>query len=593
MKNNEESLEKNNSDNEEQAYSKLIKIVNPNTEEKATKININNLRYIIEEIYSLKFLKETQAILKEEEDNEDFPNFVGNYFMNKYNKKEIRDKKIIDFTTSINFYSRNYKDIQTFSSFLNENYDIEDLIFYLFVRNCIEKELKLFFVEKTKEFSNDTNNDTNEILVPVKACKKIGLLIFGSDNKNLLSNFLSLIEKIIKNDPNNNKKTMISAYSILISSVEDYHNSRIKEYDDENDNENIQMDNGNNSEINEINENNKTIEDEDDIEETNKNEINNNKNFNTINNTQNINTITNNNTFNNNKNIKKNPNRKNKSIDNLSEQYSSRNNNNSKSNRNDLTNSHLNKSVDKSFNKQIEKPKKTKLNKSIDNSKDRKTINKEDNKNNVSFKLEKDNGNELEKKSLMKSNSKDKNNTLSKSDSKEKENNIKEKNEKLISQNKIVVPSKELKQIILKAKGDKVKNDLDKKIALKTIINEYTKMKEIDLYFKNLIASNSILEGINEKSKTVKNVKEMALKKVSVITNIISSNEGDTFNSFLKINDPQKIKFKNLIELFNQLLSTTNLKNINENILSNFIQSILTMQEFNLQITKLLLKNME
>ena len=90
MKNNEELLEKNNSDNEEQAYSKLIKIVNPNTEEKATKININNLRYIIEEIYSLKFLKETQAILKEEEDNEDFPNFVGNYFMNKYNKKNSR-----------------------------------------------------------------------------------------------------------------------------------------------------------------------------------------------------------------------------------------------------------------------------------------------------------------------------------------------------------------------------------------------------------------------------------------------------------------------------------------------------------------------
>lgn len=89
MKNNEELLEKNNSDNEEQAYSKLIKIVNPNTEEKATKININNLRYIIEEIYSLKILKETQAILKEEEDNEDFPNFVGNYFMNKYNKKKF------------------------------------------------------------------------------------------------------------------------------------------------------------------------------------------------------------------------------------------------------------------------------------------------------------------------------------------------------------------------------------------------------------------------------------------------------------------------------------------------------------------------
>ena len=118
-------------------------------------------------------------------------------------------------------------------------------------------------------------------------------------------------------------------------------------------------------------------------------------------------------------------------------------------------------------------------------------------------------------------------------------------------------------------------------------------MKEIDLYFKNLIASNSILEGINEKSKIVKNVKEMALKKVSVITNIISSNEGDTFNSFLKINDPQKTKFKTLVNLFNQLLLTNNLKNINESIISNLIQNIFSIQEFSLQISKLLLKNIE
>ena len=258
-------------------YSKLLKLINLSTEEKPTKLNLNHLRYTIEEIYSLKFLKETQAILKNEEENEDFPIFVGNYFINKYNKKDILDKKILDFTSSINFYSKNYKDIQIFSYFLNEEYDIEDLIFYLFVRSCIEKELKIFFVEKTKEFTNDFNNENNEIFVPIKSCKKIGNLIYGND-KSLISSFLSVIEKIIKNEHSNTKITMISSSAILNASVEDYHNSRIK-YENEEveeeekeleinneiiETENTQIDKENIKEIIETNEINKTTETNDD-----------------------------------------------------------------------------------------------------------------------------------------------------------------------------------------------------------------------------------------------------------------------------------------------------------------------------------------
>ena len=85
----------------------------------------------------------------------------------------------------------------------------------------------------------------------------------------------------------------------------------------------------------------------------------------------------------------------------------------------------------------------------------------------------------------------------------------------------------------------------------------------------------------------------MVLKKISVIINLLSSNEGDAFNSFLKLNDSQKLKFKSLVNLFNQLLLTNNLKNINESILSTLIQNIFSIQEFSLQISKLLLKNIE
>jgi hypothetical protein len=38
------------------------------------------------------------------------------------------------------------QEIKIFSKFLNEEYDTDDLIFFLFVRSCIEKEMKIMFL---------------------------------------------------------------------------------------------------------------------------------------------------------------------------------------------------------------------------------------------------------------------------------------------------------------------------------------------------------------------------------------------------------------------------------------------------------------
>ena len=53
-------------------------------------MDINAIKYMIQEIYSLKFLKDTQALLgKEEEEPEAFPEFVGNFLINKFPKKDM------------------------------------------------------------------------------------------------------------------------------------------------------------------------------------------------------------------------------------------------------------------------------------------------------------------------------------------------------------------------------------------------------------------------------------------------------------------------------------------------------------------------
>ena len=61
-------------------YNKLINVINPPQGVKGTKMDINAIKYMIQEIYSLKFLKDTQALLsKEEVEPDPFPVFVGNF----------------------------------------------------------------------------------------------------------------------------------------------------------------------------------------------------------------------------------------------------------------------------------------------------------------------------------------------------------------------------------------------------------------------------------------------------------------------------------------------------------------------------------
>lgn len=219
-------------------YSKLISVINPPPGVKGAKMDINAMKYMIQEIYSLKFLKDTQALLsKDEKEPEAFPTFVGNFLLNKFTKKEMLYKKSIDFMLSLDFYGMKHKDIKVFQQFVTEEYDSDDLIFYLFVRSCIEKEMKQFFLERAKENLGQGllyGQEDDDILVPVKKCKKLAKAIFGSDEDELMNKFLENIENLIETEPADDKKKYLRANSILNMALLKYHESRDK-IDEEND----------------------------------------------------------------------------------------------------------------------------------------------------------------------------------------------------------------------------------------------------------------------------------------------------------------------------------------------------------------------
>ena len=167
-----------------------------------------------------------------------FPIFVLDFLFNKYNKKSIIDRHALDLLISVDYYRNYNKDVSIFAKFLDETYDLDDLIFFLFVRSCIEKEMKIMFIEKVKEDIklkfNENKYEENEIYLNNKICLKsnknykikylVASTIFGSEEEFILNSFQ---EKINKNMISTKQGTyMIQASMVLSITLQDYHESR-------------------------------------------------------------------------------------------------------------------------------------------------------------------------------------------------------------------------------------------------------------------------------------------------------------------------------------------------------------------------------
>ncbi len=201
---------------------------------RAKKMNINELRLFIEELYSIRYVDDTiklknqflekkynpdyQITLKYEES---FPLFVYNSIIQKYNNKTQIVQFSLNLLESVDYFKNDFDDIKFFSYFLDESYNKDDLIFFLFLRNCIEKETNISFIEKVKDdiniqrkFSCKKNLIDTEIFLNKDLCSNIAYCIFGNDEPILYNSFM------IKCGNG------VNAYQLLKFSIEDFHESR-------------------------------------------------------------------------------------------------------------------------------------------------------------------------------------------------------------------------------------------------------------------------------------------------------------------------------------------------------------------------------
>ena len=102
----------------------------------------------IEEIYSARYKKETsqsEEKLKKSDDgsNHNFPEFVVEFFNEKFKNKRMVDQNALDLCQSIETYDTEYTEIRIFSQFLAQVHSNEILIFFLYARNTAASILNL------------------------------------------------------------------------------------------------------------------------------------------------------------------------------------------------------------------------------------------------------------------------------------------------------------------------------------------------------------------------------------------------------------------------------------------------------------------
>jgi hypothetical protein len=228
--NNQINLNPSTQSNEilSKSYNKFINFVRPLLGIRARKLSLYDLRYNIEELYTVLFhqfcniLRSKKNLLS---NDVSFSKNVFEYYEDKFKKKQLIDQNCMNLVNSVNYYKTEYDDIRIFSNFLDEQFNFEDIMFFLFLRANIEKELKILFIEKAKDETKIQHMEDKETIfmdlyLNINQIKNIIFNVFNNDDEILFNQVILKIQKFFDH------KNHIQSNVFLIVLTDDFHISR-------------------------------------------------------------------------------------------------------------------------------------------------------------------------------------------------------------------------------------------------------------------------------------------------------------------------------------------------------------------------------
>lgn len=202
----------------------------------------------IEEIYDARFAHEAAEVGRVESDyvaeqvSNIFPAFVVKRLNTKVGLRSLVDQTCWDLLYNAHIYRRDYLEVEMFCRFLQEFYDHDDLLFFLYVRSVVAKQLHVSF--KTRWTKSDgPGRQPKSLWLSYRECVHVAKTVFGDANENMCRDFLSIVQPQMvgrkggvgsdgKQQPDSRR---IDITQFLHLAVVGYHQTRPDENEDDND----------------------------------------------------------------------------------------------------------------------------------------------------------------------------------------------------------------------------------------------------------------------------------------------------------------------------------------------------------------------
>eukprot|EP01032_Pedospumella_encystans_P019429 gene19429-22088_t len=191
---------------------------------------------IVEDIFDHRFSLEKNDIEREDESPSFdlmlliFPVFVVRKIGTNVGLKTIVDQTCWDLLYNVNLYRKDYLELEVFGRFLQEFYDHDDLLFFLYVRSVLAKVLHISFKARWQKKFDGVSGQPKALWISYKEAAHVARIVFGSDNEGLFRDFMRLItpqmvgEKTASGD---SRRIDITEYLHL--SVVGYHQSQTQQ----------------------------------------------------------------------------------------------------------------------------------------------------------------------------------------------------------------------------------------------------------------------------------------------------------------------------------------------------------------------------
>jgi hypothetical protein len=218
-------------------YPKFSSLISTNsTNIKPQKRPLSWLLRIIEEIYDARYVHDTSELTDSSEANKAagapkdvklskiISVFVMDFFVKKYGLKSLVDQTCWDLLYNLHALRKDHLEAEVFGRFLEETYDPDDMLFFLYVRSVVQRELGFSFRSNCAELG-----ERDAIFLSFKSCVSISKLVFGAEAEELLRNFLAMIESHLVGRGDQRK---IEVYQFLHLVLAEYHDTRPRDGDE-------------------------------------------------------------------------------------------------------------------------------------------------------------------------------------------------------------------------------------------------------------------------------------------------------------------------------------------------------------------------